>query len=196
MKYQFEDFQEGEAWLVFRLDTHVKHQAVDIYMIMDLPNGIILAHAPVVDEILGANQAEALLQDGQGRKGARPKRLILVKGDPAEEVIHTASTRAGIRFESLPASYVEDILAPVKESFGQQFFSLSSVADAGLREDADEYDRASVRQMIPDSYDPCPCASGKKFKFCCKPIFGEIIEAMMAAEEGQLAKALECIARA
>lgn len=47
-----------------------------------------------------------------------------------------------------------------------------------------------ARQMIPDSYDLCPCASGKKYKFCCKVIFREIVEAMAASEEGDFRGAL------
>jgi tetratricopeptide (TPR) repeat protein len=47
-----------------------------------------------------------------------------------------------------------------------------------------------ARLMIPDSYDLCPCASGKKYKFCCKVIFREVIEAMAASEDGDFTGAL------
>lgn len=42
----------------------------------------------------------------------------------------------------------------------------------------------------------CSCASGKKYKFCCKKIFREIMEAMVAAEEGKKSEALQWIAKA
>lgn len=32
----------------------------------------------------------------------------------------------------------------------------------------DQKDIEAAQRMIPEPYDPCPCASGKKFKFCCK----------------------------
>lgn len=58
--------------------------------------------------------------------------------------------------------------------------------------DADE----AAQQMIPQSYNPCTCASGKKFKFCCKPIFHYIVEAMSAAEDGLHEEALEWMSKA
>jgi tetratricopeptide (TPR) repeat protein len=72
----------------------------------------------------------------------------------------------------------------LKESFGKHFFSPSSLAYAEMEEWADEDDRESAKSFVPDNYDPCSCASGKKFKFCCKPGFSEIIGAMAAAESG------------
>lgn len=54
----------------------------------------------------------------------------------------------------------------------------------------------SLKYFIPDSYDFCPCASGKKYKFCCKRIFREVMGAMTAAEEGKLSEALEWITKA
>lgn len=50
--------------------------------------------------------------------------------------------------------------------------------------------------MVPDSYDLCSCASGKKYKFCCKQIFREITLAMAAIEKGKTAEALEWISKA
>jgi len=50
--------------------------------------------------------------------------------------------------------------------------------------------------MIPDSYDPCPCASGKKYKFCCQKIFLEMTEAMVACDEGKSAEALKWLDKA
>ncbi len=196
MRYQFGDFQENDAWLLFRLDTQVKDQAIDVYMLMDLPNGVILGHEAVPDERLSPEQAAKLLDGGRSRKGTRPRRLLLVKGDPAEDVFRACCTKLDMMFETVPAPHVEDLLAPVKESFGQQFFSPSSMGYAGLRDDADDLDRESARRLVPDSYDPCSCGSGKKFKFCCKPIFREIIGAMAAAEQGRRAEALQWIAKA
>lgn len=60
------------------------------------------------------------------------------------------------------------------------------------RQDADE----AAQQMIPQPYNPCPCASGKKFKYCCKPIFHYIVEAMCAAEDGLHEEALEWMSKA
>lgn len=60
------------------------------------------------------------------------------------------------------------------------------------QQDSDE----AMQQMIPQPYSPCTCASGKKFKFCCKSIFNYIVEAMCAAEDGLHEQALEWISKA
>jgi len=39
--------------------------------------------------------------------------------------------------------------------------------------------------MTFDPYGPCPCGSGKKFKWCCQPIHVEIDKAFRQDEEGQ-----------
>jgi predicted Zn-dependent protease len=44
--------------------------------------------------------------------------------------------------------------------------------------------------MALDQYDPCPCGSGKKFKWCCLPIHVEIDRAYRQEQEGQHDSAL------
>jgi tetratricopeptide (TPR) repeat protein len=39
--------------------------------------------------------------------------------------------------------------------------------------------------MAFDPYQPCPCGSGKKFKWCCQPIYGPIDKAFQQDAEGQ-----------
>jgi tetratricopeptide (TPR) repeat protein len=39
--------------------------------------------------------------------------------------------------------------------------------------------------MASEAYSPCPCGSGKKFKWCCQPIHVEIDKAFRQFEEGQ-----------
>jgi tetratricopeptide (TPR) repeat protein len=39
--------------------------------------------------------------------------------------------------------------------------------------------------MTLDPYAPCPCGSGKQFKWCCQPLYGGIERAFMQEEEGQ-----------
>ena len=39
--------------------------------------------------------------------------------------------------------------------------------------------------MALDAYSPCPCGSGKKFKWCCQPIHVQIDRAFRQEEEGQ-----------
>lgn len=195
MKLQYEDFSENDVWLIFRLDIQVANQAVDVYLGMDLPSGLVFGH-DLAPEKLGEKQAEDLLQLGKTKKGRFPRRILLVKGDPAEPVLEALSGKLNLKLEAVPAPYLEDILSPIKESFGKNFFAPSTLGYAHVEENADELDRESAKHMVPDSYDPCSCASGKKFKFCCKPFFREILGAMMEVERGRPKEALKWIAKA
>jgi tetratricopeptide (TPR) repeat protein len=47
--------------------------------------------------------------------------------------------------------------------------------------------------MTPDPYAPCPCGSGKKFKWCCQPIYAGIHYAQEQAAAGQLEAALRTL---
>jgi hypothetical protein len=195
-RFQYHDFKENDAWLVFRVDIQVKNESADVYLLMDLPKGIILNQEISLGEGLSPKQVEAFLKNGKIKKGNFPKRLLLAKGDPTESVLLQAASEFGMTLDTVPTSQLEELTAPFKEDFGKHFFSPSSIPYADLRDDTSAEDRESAKKMIPDSYDPCWCASGKKFKFCCKPIFREIIGAMKAAEEGRMTEALEWIAGA
>ena len=39
--------------------------------------------------------------------------------------------------------------------------------------------------MQNDPYSPCPCGSGKKFKWCCQPIDEQIAKVYAMDEAGQ-----------
>src|ERR1700722_7446734 len=47
--------------------------------------------------------------------------------------------------------------------------------------------------MALDSYAPCPCGSGKKFKWCCEPIYADINRAFEQEEQGQHETALRIL---
>lgn len=47
--------------------------------------------------------------------------------------------------------------------------------------------------MTPSQYDPCPCGSGKAFKFCCKAIWPGIQNALEQEASGQHDRALKLI---
>jgi tetratricopeptide (TPR) repeat protein len=44
-----------------------------------------------------------------------------------------------------------------------------------------------------DAYSPCPCGSGKKFKWCCQPIYAQIDKAFEQDAEGQHEAALRTL---
>src|SRR5262245_3329491 len=47
--------------------------------------------------------------------------------------------------------------------------------------------------MMNDPYSPCPCGSGKKFKWCCQPIHAKIGQIFAMDEEGQREAALRAM---
>ena len=46
---------------------------------------------------------------------------------------------------------------------------------------------------VLDAYSPCPCGSGKKFRWCCQPIHEEVSRAMRLEHEGQHEAALRAM---
>ncbi len=192
----YSDFKENDAWVIFRLDTRVKDQPVDIFLLMDLPSGIILGFESILGLTLNPEETQKLLQGGRDQKGRWPRRVLIGKGDPSEKTIQTALSSYGVKLDSVVRGQLEPLIAPVKESYGQHFYSPSSFASVALRDNVTEEERESAQQFMPDSYDPCSCGSGKKFKFCCKPIIGEIISAMAAAELGHFTEALDWMKKA
>lgn len=192
--YQINDFGDGDARLICRIDSQVKNDPVDIYMVMDLPSGHILSFSVVVTTP-AESDINKLLHDAILKKSSFPKRLLIANNDPAVQFVKKEAEVRQKDFESASPDALLELVAPVKESFGKQFFSPSSIFHTA-HDEADEMNMKDAMKMIPDSYDPCPCASGKKYKFCCKPFFREIMEAMVAAEEGRYNEALSWIEKA
>src|SRR5579862_1396843 len=52
--------------------------------------------------------------------------------------------------------------------------------------DTEPWLKADQRKpMAFDPYQPCPCGSGKKFKWCCQPVYVQIDKAFQQDEQGQ-----------
>lgn len=169
---------------------------MDVYMTMNLPSGELMSFQLVDTDYIEAHHVKKLLDDTHAKGGQWPKEIIIRKDDPAQALLTQICTNHNISLQSLPESYLEDLTAPVKQSYGRSIFSPSSMLHSAAEDHEDEADLQAARQMIPDAYDPCWCASGKKFRFCCKPIFREMIGAMTSAQEGHLKEALDHIAAA
>jgi len=194
-RYQLEDFEFNPAWLLCRVDAQFDDaKTVDVYFVIDLPSSMLLAHEIVVD-VISKQQVKEIINMA-GEKFELPKRIILASGDPAEEHLSKICKKLGIAFETIPAPYLEELTTDIKQFCGEHFFSPSSIPHMIPDDVIEEYEdisKADLIASIPDSYSPCPCNSGKKYKFCCKPIFREITEAMVAAEEGDFPEALSWI---
>lgn len=173
-------------WVIARTDAMIKTSPVDVYAILEAPSLYVHGFDIVTGASMTAKAAERLLRKGFEGRASWPPRLAVPKGDPCGAVIARVAQSLGIRVEEILLAEIEAYAAPFLAEFAKQGFSASPVPDHG----ASSNEAESARAMIPDSYDPCPCASGAKYKFCCKRIFREVVHAMAAAEEGDYREAL------
>lgn len=192
-KYQFDDFYDYNTWLIFRMDAFLEDKVADIYVVMDLPSGMILA-LDITETELSQRQVDALLEKALLKNSKVPRQILLAKNDPVELFLEKSTKKWQVKFETAPALCLEDLTEEVKRSF-YKAIGLPTTRDR-MKDDADDSDYENAKRSIPDSYDFCSCASGLKYKFCCKRIFREIVNAMIAAEEGRFEEALEWIAKA
>lgn len=185
MKIQHNQFRVNEAWIASRLQTFdtIAGDPVDLYILLDAASGYVFGHLLALEEVPSARETQALFKKAFETNRQWPTKLIATKLDPALEIFQAQADAAGFSLEVVPEPYLEDIVRPIQESFDN--FSANRPPEA-----PSSAEQQQARSMVPDSYDPCPCASGKKFKFCCKPIFVDIVEAMCAFEEGRTKEAL------
>lgn len=187
MQYTSDQFMPNEAWLIFRLNSfiRVKDKPADIYMLIDLASAYVFGHLVVTSELPDLMDIHRLMKDAYTFKKAWPELFFCASNDPAENLFRKYSTGKNIAFKVEPLSSFNEIINPIKQSF-MQFQQSGEYEDSSISEE----DQEAVQASIPDSYDLCPCASGLKYKFCCKPVFKEIIQAMSYAEEGRYRDAL------
>lgn len=191
--YKSQDFVENPAWFVFRVDAQIQRQMMDIYLVMDLPSEMILGHT-IVEDTISAQQLEQLMR--QTQKYQLPNRILLAHGDPVQEHLTQLCKQLGVALEMVPAPYLDQLTSEVKQDIARQFFSPSSIpytVPENELEECEDISKEDFLRSIPDSYDPCPCNSGAKYKFCCKKIFREVAEAMVALEDEGLSAALKWI---
>ena len=193
MKIQHDQFRVNEAWIACRLKTldTVAGDPVDLYILLDAASGYVFGHLLVLDEVPSARETRALFKKAYKEKYQWPTKLIATKLDPALEIFRAQADAAGFSLEVVPTTYLEDIILPIQEGYDAFRANGTSVVPRGSKEEQQE-----AHSLVPDSYDPCSCASGKKFKFCCKPVFHQIIGAMCALEEGRQKEAVQWLDKA
>lgn len=141
---------------------------------MDLRSRKLLASDTTETE-LTQETLDALLEKALDQNPILPDKILLAEHDPALSFLKVFATKLDVKVETAPSICFEELTKEVKQHFG-----IESYQD----------------KTIPDSYDLCSCASGLKYKFCCKRILVEITSAMAAVEEGCFTEALEWIAKA
>ena len=183
------EHKPAEAWLIFRMDILVGGQPADVCILMDIGSGFVFGHLIVLNMVPSLPEFENLMQKAYGTLEKWPEVLYCSMNDPAIALFERTAAGKGIRFQTAPGQVFYEISEPVIKSFRR-------VSAPPEPDEISEEEKEMARFLIPDSYDPCFCASGKKFKFCCKPVFPEIAESMALTEEGKIKQALECLDRA
>jgi TolA-binding protein len=173
-------------WIIARTDAMIKTSPVDVYVILEAPSLYVHGFEIVTGEAMTRKVAEGFLRKGFESRKSWPPRVAVPKGDPCGTVMARVAQSLGIQVEELPQSVIEARAVPFLADFAKEGFGASPVPDPS----ANSNEAESARAMIPDSYDLCPCASGAKYKLCCKRIFREVVHAMAAAEEGDYREAL------
>ncbi len=187
---------EPGQWLVFRTDAQVREHPIDIYVMVQIPSLYAYGSFVVKGEQPDKSDVKELLNSAFKKDGGWAGRLTLPKGDPAEAFFRQEAESHGVKVDVQPNAMLEPFAAPFKEGFAKTTYSPAGMFSDKFKDDVTEEEKESAKASIPDSYDPCPCASGKKYKFCCKKIFREIVFAMTAAEAGFNDDALTWMAKA
>jgi tetratricopeptide (TPR) repeat protein len=196
MQYSSDQFRPGEAWLTFRVDCLVADNPVDVYLLIDLASTYIFGVAIAQEELPDEKEVHNLMQKGYKTKKAWPKVFFCPKNDPAEKIFRKQTEGKGITFQVEPLSAFQGITLPLKKSFYESMATRLGKPRAYDGDTSLTDEDKLAEAFIPDSYDLCPCASGKKYKFCCKPILREITMAMADAEEGHIQEAIKWMDRA
>ena len=120
MKYSTDQFEPGEAWLVFRIDSLVENQPVHIYCMMDVASTYVFGNI-LAPELPDAVEVSKLMQNAFNTKKRWPKKLFFPQQDSAEEIFRKYAEENRIPFEVTSLTNFENIIAPFKELFSQHF---------------------------------------------------------------------------
>lgn len=185
MMSQLNIIRSNDAWIFHReeIDT-IQDGNCNVYTLLDAYSGFCFGLITSVDLPIYAEVFE-LLQEANTQAGKWPEQVLIAKSDPYIEQLQEIAKELKIEVKDLPLKSLNRYTHAFSDSFkefkiGEQPYKPLSLAQ-----------EQEVKAFVPDTYGPCPCASGKKYKFCCQPCFKEIVFAMCAAEEGHLEEALQ-----
>lgn len=178
----------NDAWIIHREEVEtLQDGACDIYVILDAISGHCFSMETSKD-LPSSSKMLSLIKTSCSKASITPKSIFILKKDPLAEVIEAIC--AGLKINFNTATKKE--LAPFTNKFSKSFrqFQMGNNPPNTQGPEHDELSREEVKAFTPDTYGPCPCASGNKYKFCCQKTFKDITFAMCAAQEGNLNEAL------
>jgi tetratricopeptide (TPR) repeat protein len=174
----------NDTWIIHREEIETALDGVcDIYVLIDAANGHCLGQE-ISKNLPSSSQILNLLKKACFDSKAKPKNIFILKKDPLSLVVEEIAKSLNISFKALTQKEIH----PYTKDFSEGFKQFKYNQQPNFEEE--DVTQEELKAFVPETYGPCPCASGKKYKFCCQKTFKEITFAMCEAQEGNLDKAL------
>ncbi len=119
-------FQVNEVWIAIRINEDflfVQDDPYDMYMLLDAASAFVLGFvfSKVVDEAPYEKDVEELFKKAWEAKRQWAKKLIVVDNSIANDVFFSQAEKNGLEINTVPASDLESIIGPLRESFEKDF---------------------------------------------------------------------------
>jgi tetratricopeptide (TPR) repeat protein len=178
--------QPNAAWILYRMDiTTQKEGHGNLYFLLDAYSQFCF-HSKAFSDLPSQKDIQEFLAQAYTTAQTWPMQFWMSKQDPLLEMIDLWE----VAFPLSVMTFTERELKPWIASFIHSFKEYCFGSVPSIEEEAE------LEVFIPRAYEPCPCGSGKKHKFCCQPIFKDISSAMYAAEHNRLKEALKHMKKA
>jgi hypothetical protein len=186
-KINLKSLKENDAWVFYREDLEtIKEGHCNAYFLLDAYSGYCFSQA-VVSDLPSKSKLMQLLKDAHVKsKKVWPKQIWIAKNDPFADRVKEVCDKLAINFVAMTLQEIK----PFVQDLVDTVHAVKTGDEDNENIPLSDVNREELEYFIPETYGPCPCASGKKFKFCCQPIFKDICFAMCGAEEGNLNEAL------
>lgn len=179
----------NDAWVLHREEVYtIQDGYCNVYLLLDAHSTFCFGQVLSVDLPPTVDMIH-LLKKARRKTDGWPRQILIVKDDPYIMTLSVITEDFNIKTTVLPYKDLKKFVHALSESFNK-------FKSGTLRHPEPKPEQESLRELIPKTYSFCPCASGKKFKFCCQKIFHEITFAMCAAEKGDLEEALRFMKKA
>lgn len=176
----------NEAWILHREDFDTaKDGHCNGYVLLDAFTGHCFG-VRMSKDLPTLEELNDLLLEAKNTAKVLPKKILIKKKDPSLETLDELTKIYQVEVLAL----TQKELNPLTKDFRNSMKSFKRNEEAAEFSIINDNQEEELELFTPSPYDPCPCASGKKFKFCCYKAFREIIFSMVAAQEGKLEEAL------
>jgi Tfp pilus assembly protein PilF len=172
----------NDLWVFHREELETIQDGVcDIYVILDAVSGQCISFNTSKD-LPPVPQLMSIIKEAIAKHGATPKNMAILKSDPLAEIIEGICHSFKIPFTTFTKKEITTFVSDFSNQFRTEMKGMKPLDDSPEHKEAEAF--------IPQTYGPCPCASGLKYKFCCQKIFKDIVNAMADAQQGYINEAL------